>query len=403
MTLTAYYMMEVIYNLATSGMVLTQNGRNLLAKALTGKELHFTRAFTGDGLLASRDPYTMTALISPKQELPIQSMNTSQTGTCEVVLEMTNKNITTGYFVREYGLFARDPDTQQEILYAYANKGENCSYLEGNNGVDLINYTLSLITVIDQAPNITATINNSNAYVTTTKLDARFANLYAEGVTPMGFWTYSPAADDRLRPVSTENVKKLILGTHDIGAIISRLERLEDNLGEVMLTQELQGIAPNATHYIIEDFKNVNQVDNFQCAVKSIVAGDDSLDCDPIDGMLPLSWYTITDGVYSEDVQIKSINIENGIQRVILTDTIKNTYTLEYCKMYRSSASIESNSAIAPSARKSITWTPDFIWKGQGEKSSFVAALDSSLSNSEAFTMSDDITLTSDGFITLGE
>lgn len=386
----------------SSGMVLTTQGRNLLAKALTGKELHFTRAFTGDGSLGSRDIYSLTDLINRRQELPIQNMNTSQTGTCEVVLEMSNKNLSAGYFVREYGLFARDPDTQAEVLYSYANKGENCGYLEAFNGVDLINYTLSLVTVIDNAPNITATINNSNAYVTTTKLDARFANLYAEGVTPMGFWTFAPSDDDRLRPLNLEQVKQILLGTHDISSLVSRISRLEDNLAQVLLTQEMQELYPDYSHYIIEDFNNVNQVDDFTCDVKSVVAGDDSLDCDPIDGMLPGSWYTLSDGVNSEQVQIHSINIENGIQRVILKERVKNTYILEYCQLFRTSAQINKNSAVGPSSRNAITWTPDFIWRGQAASSSYNAALDSSAGISKAFSLTGNAAISNDGYITLG-
>ncbi len=117
----------------STGMLLTTNGRNLLAKALTGKNLVFSRAYCGDGSLSSgQDPTTLTALISPKRELPIQSMSVlSGIGTAEVVVEMTNKNLTAGYFVREYGLFAKDPDNNSEVLYSYANKGDNCSYMEG--------------------------------------------------------------------------------------------------------------------------------------------------------------------------------------------------------------------------------------------------------------------------------
>ena len=54
--------------------------------------------------------------------------------------------------------------------------------------------------------------------------------------------------------------------------------------------------------------------------------------------MLPGSLYTITDGINSEIVQVQSINLENGIQRVILSDTIKNTYILDNTQIYRTSA-----------------------------------------------------------------
>ena len=101
------------------GMRITKAGRNLLAKALTGKELHFTRAFAGDGVLTSEIISDMTALISPKRELPIQSIEIPEgVGVCEIILEMNNADLSNGFFLREYGLFAQDPDTEEEILYS---------------------------------------------------------------------------------------------------------------------------------------------------------------------------------------------------------------------------------------------------------------------------------------------
>ena len=187
----------------STGMILTSAGRNLLAGALTGKKLTFTKAVCGDGRLGTKDPLTLTGLISPKRELPIQSMRTSQTGTAEVVVEMTNKNLSTGFFVYEYGLFALDPDSNQEVLYSYSYS-ENAGYLEGDNGIDIINYTLSLVTVIDQAPNITAEIKSSNQYVTITRLDTRIQDLFAGMKDISGFWTYAENDVQRFRPASLE-------------------------------------------------------------------------------------------------------------------------------------------------------------------------------------------------------
>lgn len=389
--------------ITTDGMILTTAGLNLLGLALTGKELHFTRGACGSGELPiGGDPYALTGLISEKQSLAIQSINTTRTGTCEVVLEVSNQDLSSGYFIREYGLFARNPDTGQEILYAYANKGEKCGYLETFDGTNPINYSLSLVCVVDQAPNITAIISSSNSYVTVSRLDSRISSLYAEGATPRGFWTFSPDGDKRLRPLSFEDAKILMLGTHDIASLISRIERLEDNQAEILLTQEMQELYPNATHYIIEDFKNINQVDLFSCKVTSIVAGDDSLDCNPIAGILPLSWYTISDGLNSEVVQIESVNLENGIQRVILTEPIKNTYNLDTCTLSRTTAAVSESGAHSSSITKNISWDPAVTWQGQAESSSFTIPLDTSTGNINSFETSGAIALTSDGFITLG-
>ena len=158
----------------SDGMILTNAGRNLLAQAMTGKTLTFTRAFIGDGILpANSDASSRTSLISPKMELPIQSISkTEQIGTCEIILEMTNKNLTQGFFVNEYGVFAKI-DGGAETLYAYRNTGANLQFLPGDNGIDLIHYSLSLITVISQAQNVTAIINSQNSYVTLPVLDGR--------------------------------------------------------------------------------------------------------------------------------------------------------------------------------------------------------------------------------------
>lgn len=387
----------------TDGMILTTSGRNLLTKAMTGKELRFTRGACGDGVLAPNgEPYELSRLISEKQSLAIQSINATRTGTCEVVLEVSNQDLIFGYFVREYGLFARDPDTGQEVLYAYANKGDLCGYLETFDGTNPINYTLSLIAVVEQSPNITAIINNSNSYVTISRLDSCISSLYAEGVTPMGFWTYSPNDDKRLRPLSLSETRKILLGIDDVASLVKRIEVLENNQAEILLSQEIQSLYPNATHYIIEDFKNINQVDLFSCKVTSIVAGDDSLDCDPISGILPLSYYTISDGINSEVVQIESVNLENNIQRVILSEPVKNSYNLETCTMSRTTANVSQRGAQTITENKSLSWSPDIIWKGQSESSSFSINLDSSAGNIKSFEISGSINLTSDGYITLG-
>ena len=386
----------------SSGMILTTNGRNLLAKALTGKELAFTRAQVGNGSLGNKSASALTALISPKKDLPIQSISLSDSvGTCEVVLEMNNTGLTSGFFVREYGLFAKDPDTQKEVLYAYCNKGDEAGYLEGDNGVDIVAYTLSLVTVIDQATNVTAYITNSNQYVTVSRLEQRVADIYADSSTPAGFWSYSPNEDKRIRPITLNDTRDLILQGVDVAGLNSRLERAEDALNQILLQLELINDFPGASHYMAEDFRNTSTLDMFAAEITSIMAGDDSIDCVPIEGMLPGSIYTLSDGVKSERVQVHSINLENGIQRVILTEPVKNTYILASTVLYRTSATINEEMAIGPNARISQVWDNGFVWKGTGELETFTVDLDMSVNNSKSYTMT-GTTMTNVGSAGLG-
>lgn len=389
--------------MSQQGMILTAQGRNLIAKALTGKELCFTRAYVGDGTLRSgQDPATLTALISPKKELPIQSMNlTGAIGTAEVVLEMSNKNLTTGFFVREYGLFARDPDTQSELLYAYCNKGSEAGYLEGDNGVDQINHILSLVTVVDQAPNVTAYITNTNQYVTITRMEQRVLDLYAPYDSPAGFWSFTNGDRERLRPATLEQTRTALWGDADVTGLNGRLERVEDALNQTMLALEMLQVFPGYSHYMAEDFRDTSMLDNFESTVLTVMAGDDTIDCNPIDGMLPGSIYTVSDGINSEQVHVESINLENGIQRVILRDRILNTYILENTQLFRTSSTIDGEHAIGPNARLRITWTPSLVWKGAGEQESFTVNADTSLNNAKEFALSGDVVMGSGGLVSL--
>ena len=384
-------------------MILTNAGRTLLAKALTGKTLLFTRAAVGDGDLGSRDPKTLTALSSYKRELPIQSMNvTGSIGTAEVVLEMSNKGLTQGFFVKEYGLFARDPDTNTDILYAYRNMGNEAGYLEGDNGVDIVSYTLSIVTVVDQAPNVTAIITNTNQYVTISRMEQRVMDLYANYSAPAGFWSYTAGDSERIRPATLDQTRIALFGTADIQGMNSRIERLEDAMNQASLTLGLlQGFDEKYSHYMAEDFKDSNTLDVFSATITSIVAGDDSIDVAPIDGMIPGSLYTITDGISTEVVQVESINIENGIQRIILTDRIRNTYILGNAQIYRTSAVIDAQTAVGASARVKISWEPVLEWQGTGTNETFSVSANTTLNNTKAFSLSGGAALNSSGLVSL--
>lgn len=369
----------------SNGMTITKVGRQALTKALTGKELHFTRAVIGDGKLGTKNPYDLTALISPKQYLAIQSMRITGTGTCETVFDVTNQGLKTGFWVREYGLLANDPDTGNEILYAYTNKGDECGYLEAQSGTNLINFSLTLMSVVDQAPNVTATISTTNNYVTISRLEGRIEDLYASDNNISGVWTYGKDSQKRFTPTTWQNFKLSLLGVTDIQSLNARLETVETNLARTLLALETKGLYPDCTHYLIEDFKNTTQCDTFTCNITSIITGDDSIDCEPVAGIWPGSWYTVTDGINSENVQVSTVNIENGIQRIILVEPIKNTYILNSCRMFRTNAIIANDKASGSIARNVINWYPLYTWTGAPSSGEATQMLTFSTGNANNF------------------
>ena len=386
----------------SDGIKITNNGRDLLAKGLTGKTILFTRVIVGDGIITNQNILTLNDLINRKKVLSIVQLNkTENIGTAEVICEMNNSDLQNGFWVREFGLFARDPDSGQEILYAYRNVGNEASYLPGSGGVDVVNYTLSLVTVIDQAQNVTAIMTTNNNYVTATNLTMRINALFGAYRNISGFWTYSEDGEKIFRPATLQQAKDALIGNYDIDSLAARIRVLEDALSQVLMSIEMQNLYPDYTHFICEDFLNTSELDLYKCKVTSIVAGDDSIDCEPLDGILPGSFYMLTDGINQELVQVESVSIENNIQRVILCAPVENTYILNSCMLYRTSANILSGMATGASLRKFQTWADSVTWRGTTANAEYNINLDTSANNANAFEIDDAGIFDSDGRATL--
>lgn len=94
---------------------LTAAGRRLLAKVEAGTVLELTKLQIGDGDETKDDIETMTELKSPRKDITITNTSASD-GVCEVSGILRSTDIEEGFYARELGLFAMDPD-DGEILY----------------------------------------------------------------------------------------------------------------------------------------------------------------------------------------------------------------------------------------------------------------------------------------------
>lgn len=140
------------------GLILTSAGRNLQAKAQIGQALQFLRVALGAGAEPA-DPEGLSGLVDERVSLGIQSLENIGDGTSRVRVFLTNAGLSEGFFIRELGLFARDPDTSAEHLYAYTNAANSPDFLPAEGGATVVEQTFDLITVIGQAQNVTAVID----------------------------------------------------------------------------------------------------------------------------------------------------------------------------------------------------------------------------------------------------
>lgn len=146
---------------AFNGVVLTEKGLALQAKVQSGIKLTFTNIKLGDGAY-SGDLSTLTNLEHIVKILPIESI-VIDNGKTRIRTSFQNAGVITGFYIKEIGLFASDPD-EGEILYAVANTGGGpADYIPAEN-FDVVEEQIELITLVGNATNVTAIIDKSIIY-----------------------------------------------------------------------------------------------------------------------------------------------------------------------------------------------------------------------------------------------
>ena len=152
-------------------IIPTLAGSNLLVEAIKSKKpLIFTRIALGDGTLTESESIeSLTALKHPMAQNTVQAINSRGNGEIDVVATISNASVTSGFYARELGVFAKVGDTGMEKLFAYTNAGAQASYTPAGTSLDE-----KLITVTFYIGNdVNVQINlNSQLYITQAALDA---------------------------------------------------------------------------------------------------------------------------------------------------------------------------------------------------------------------------------------
>ncbi len=150
---------------------VTAKGRTLLARAQTGENLNFTRIKMGDGTISGQIIDEMTDVINQKAALNISGLKVISGGKAKVQAAFNNQGMSNGFYWREMAVFATDPDNPAaEIMYCYGNAGSLAEYIPAQ-GTQILEKVISVLTIISNASNVTATIDSSNVYLTTKDAD----------------------------------------------------------------------------------------------------------------------------------------------------------------------------------------------------------------------------------------
>ena len=167
---------------------VTEAGERLIAKALTGQEIVFTKLVIGDGYIpAAGKPEDMTAMVSPRMDVPITKCALNQEGGAVIGGRWTNADLLAGFWYRELGVFARDPD-DGEILYSYGNSGGTARWVPPGNGSDLVEELIDVVTTVGHAANVTAVFGQRVNFdrIPEAQLDAWWGATLDPGFDPGG-------------------------------------------------------------------------------------------------------------------------------------------------------------------------------------------------------------------------
>lgn len=167
--------------------------------------------------------------------------------------------------------------------------------------------------------------------------------------------------------------------------VTNHLERLVGTLYAAVMAA---GISPDGYDaMLVENFNDdAPETDRTVARVTSVVSGDDSVDVEDSSGLIVGSYYQLTDGEVTEEVQIKTINISDSINRVILMEPVKNQYHSKRAKFYRSTVAIQNGFAYGGGNTRFFTATDDsHSFQGKDTKVELTKSID--YSDPSSFTL----------------
>lgn len=153
---------------------ITKQGALLAAKTLQGKKIEFDHAEIGSGNL-NGNAVDKTSLTTKVLECPIQKVEITEDTQAKVSFIFKNTDAKSAFYFREIGLFAIDPDTKAKVLYAYTNAGTTAEYIN-NSIAEKIEKHITINVIVDNASNVTITLDSSEIYVTEKDLENALQN-----------------------------------------------------------------------------------------------------------------------------------------------------------------------------------------------------------------------------------
>lgn len=372
------------------GMQLTNLGRELLAKALLGKELKFSKMALGAGDFDynKEKVSNLTMLRDLRLNMPLVGKKIAGDGLAEISAQLCNFDLEEGFCAKETGLYALDPDTGEELLYAYQNAGDEYSFIPAKTGSVKKDVTLACLVEIQDAPNVTISVDFDFAYVSQKDFESHLSDEHPHPNLPNYYgdvsetdYLWGTAADNHLHKISLSNLRHLL-----------KTENQPTEKIDFETAQRILGLEANVLYH--EDFTDSSNLDKNILTVTSCARGSKIIGLETIDNLKVGGWYIIADGIKCEPVKVAAIARSYENHYATLTETLSNDYDSDAVKLFRSSF------LQGAAENRYLEWRGE-TFSGYPANIARTQELDTSQDNRLAFIIEGDGILTKDGFFTI--
>lgn len=155
-------------------LTITNAGRDLFTDALANnRSLVFSGFKLGNSQSAPASILSLTDVISSQITFGISRFSVNSVWTKAISLSggFDNADVEADFYATELGVYAKDPTTNNDVLFAYAYNGESPALIAANDAANYYRTAFTIDLAFGQTAMLTAVINASDEYALEDDLD----------------------------------------------------------------------------------------------------------------------------------------------------------------------------------------------------------------------------------------
>lgn len=217
--------------------VITDQGKQLINKIMSGETVNITKVKAGSGSVPLIDLRSQTSLVSEKQTLSVVDISSDDTTTSVKVI-LTSESLTESYKLQQIGFYANDPDNG-EILYAISQDSEG-NTIPSKDETPMYSITFQFYFTFENDKSMSVVVDN-DSFVTNKMLQEESKK--------------RTDADNKLSDTIIELQSQVEENTSSIGNEITRSKNAENELNSNL---DSLGYGENGVYNLLDLSKLLN-------------------------------------------------------------------------------------------------------------------------------------------------